>query len=547
MYFTKPTKKVPSYAYVMLAITLAYLTVEVPFSVHLIEFMGGNPSIADIDAIEVFGRVLTGFAVAIFILGAFVLPRLTFQNKLLRLAVIVMAAAASVGSTFVVLNSVADYLGTSSSPEQRREAFRTNVVKRQIAQNGIGDITATNSNDWLTFVSAIPSLSANTDQLMQIANVEQNGMITQEGYRALGAVEVARDVFFQLRDEIGLTLFKEFQQAFPDRERLEADARTAANRAMSDFNAYAQKTVFAWYWVDKAGKAKAAREAYKKHGLVFTDRQDPNNFDVFFPVFRAKYMEKAHGQVNKSIKEKFGVTIDPDISFASFLSLPAVNKEIRSSLSLPVSTIAINKDMSAADFSTHVYEPMAQNNKKLFERAFVAPAAKFADGEEFADLGINAVKMTSVPVMAILLSIAGAMLHIYKFSAYLIQVLVGRLKRPVIGGFARHVLGAAVMAIAFIGMGISGNSVTANEAFVQMKASTPVAVLMHGAIAIQPEFSRLGRGLGSIGPWNLIEPHLPAPVLFTVSISDQSAKSPSFKVILPSAEKIPVPTFRPVK
>jgi hypothetical protein len=105
------------------------------------------------------------------------------------------------------------------------------------------------------------------------------------------------------------------------------------------------------------------------------------------------------------------------------------------------------------------------------------------------------------------------------------------------------------MMVAFIGMGLSGNVVTSNIAFAQIKSDGPVAHLMHGAIAIQPEFSKLGRGFGSIGPWNLIVSHLPAPVLYKDAKIAKGAIAPVSELAVyaedVTLENIPVPTPRP--
>lgn len=552
MYFTKPVKKVPVYVYVMLVVTLAYLTIEVPFSVHLIEFMGGNPSIADIDAIEVFGRVLTGCAVAIFVVGALLLPRLKFRFKLLCMLGILLTTVGSIGGTFFALNHIADYLGKSSTPEQRRDAFRTNVVKRQIAQNGVGGIAVTNTNDWLTFVSAIPSLGASADELAQMANVEQSEMLSAEAYRALGSIEAGRKFFFSKMRDVAAEFFVEYEKGMEKYRAVRRDLTNKMNEDWERFNREADKRIGPYRLLtSKEGRAQTARAELRKYGLNFAAHQDPFNRYQFEAVYWSKFSQKINKEFQAASIKEFGVEIEPDLNLYGLLQDVGFQKKIREKFNLPSSSIPLNNNMTDAQFQKLVYEPLAAYNNKLFARAFIAPASKFADGEEFAELGINAVKMTQVPVMAILLSIAGAMLHIYKFSTYLIQVLYGRLKRPMINAGIRHGLGFAVMAISFIGMSMTGNVVTSNAAFAQMKSTGPVAQLMHVAIAIQPDFSKLGRGLGSIGPWNLVASHLPAPVLFTAvknsSVSPAASADLEVEIVNSAPENIPVPTPRPAR
>jgi hypothetical protein len=535
----------------MMFITLAYLTIEVPFSVYLVKFMGGNPSVSDVDSIEFFGRILTGCAVAIFVVGTCVLPRLNFKKSyILTVFWISVSSFISVFGTFHSLNYIADYLGTSSSPEERRIAFQTNVVKRQISAHGLGGMEISNSNDWLAFVSAIPTLGATSDELFAMSNVSKSEMINDESYRALGDLVAARKFFSVERLSATRIIYDEYQIAVGRYHEALKDLDREANRAYNTFEDLARvKSNGLWYWYNKKKKAEVARTELRKHGLVFSSRENPLDRDVFGYVFGKKYKGKVLDTFSKGMIEAFGSNLSPDLAFDEFSNHPAVHKKIRAVLHLPKSDVSLDGAMSDVDFNRLVYIPLAKKNAELFSRAFDAPASKFANGEEFEKLGTSAVKMIRVPVMAILLSIAGAMLHIYKFSTYLIQVLAGRAKLHFINTGVRHAFGFSIMMVAFIGMGLSGNVVTSNIAFAQIKSDGPVAHLMHGAIAIQPEFSKLGRGFGSIGPWNLIVSHLPAPVLYKDAKIAKGAIAPVSELAVyaedVTLENIPVPTPRP--
>ena len=65
---------VPKYIWVMLICTGGYLTIEIPYSMHLVSVLGGQPTQADIDIIEKVGRLLTGIAIALAYVGVFVYP-----------------------------------------------------------------------------------------------------------------------------------------------------------------------------------------------------------------------------------------------------------------------------------------------------------------------------------------------------------------------------------------------------------------------------------------------------------------------------------------
>lgn len=59
-----PNTKFSPYILFILVVTVCYLCVELAFNATLLDVCAGTGSIDDIDSVEFYGRVISGFAVA---------------------------------------------------------------------------------------------------------------------------------------------------------------------------------------------------------------------------------------------------------------------------------------------------------------------------------------------------------------------------------------------------------------------------------------------------------------------------------------------------
>lgn len=534
-------RKLPPYVPLMALVTACYLTVEIPFSVRLVEVLGGSPSKDDIDAMENFGRVLTGVAVSIWIVGVLLFPKLHARGKgmLFSLVAAAFVGMASTWATFTALDAVAHYTGFNSTGSDRKEAFLSVVARNQIAADGaIAGLSSTGGNDWNAFIAVSPMLSSG-ETLSSVYGTTPQDLARREARRLVGGPDDLRQALFGDQFDSVRQAFERYSKGSKEylsaKANLDADAADAWGRFQAELR-------------------KKYPEGLPGRGFTHASIVRHIKFDLGIPVdqhwsirdragFVGPYKKVALEKIEKAYSDEMllqlgkGQTIPAGLDLEGFSAQPAIQKRIREEIGLEPSSAVISPKMSAASFMSQVYAPKVAAAEREFEQAISAPASEFEAGGRFAKRGIDAVKAARLPAMAILLSIAGAALHIYKLSGYLSRLLSSSARIGFLGGPFRHAVAASVATVAFVVMASSGNAVVQSPAYSQVKGEGIYAALLHGAISIQPRFSMLGETLG-IGGWQAFAADMPIPV------SAIRHEAPAVAA-LPQGETVPLPTPAP--
>lgn len=510
-------RRLPSYIPLMALVTACYLTVEVPFSVRLVEVLGGSPSQSDIDRMESFGRVLTGVAVSIWIVGVLVFPRMAAKGRGLAasIAVASIVGLASTWATYATLDQIAAATGASSTGVERKAAFLSVMARNQIATNGgFGDLVASGSNDWKAFVAVSPAI-ASGEALAKAAGAAGADLASKEALRLVGDQEAYRAAVFGDRfDSI-----RSAYQRYADGSKKYLSAVSGLDRESAE----------AWDRF-QAELRKKYPDGLPGRGFTHASIVRHIKFDLGIPVdqnwsirdragFIGPYKQAAAEKIEKAYRDGIesglgdGQRIQPGLDIDGFSSHPAVQKRIREALGLPGATAAITPNMDSATFRAQVYAPRLADTQREVQAAVSADPSEFENGR-FAQRGVNAVKAARLPAMAILLSIAGAALHIFKLSGYVAALASSAMGIGYLGGPLRHAVAIGVAIATFVGMAASGNPVTQAAAYGQMKGNGVYSSLLHGAISIQPRFSALGEAIGSVGGWQAFASGMPSPEPF---------------------------------
>jgi len=531
-------RKLPPYVPLMALVTACYLTVEIPFSVRLVEVLGGSPSKEDIDAMENFGRMLTGVAVSIWIVGVLLFPRLHARGRgmLFSLVAAAFVGMASTWATFTALDAIAHYTGFNSTGMERKEAFLSVVARNQIAADGsIGGLASTGENDWNAFIAVSPMLSS-AETLSSVYGTNLQELVRSEARRLVGGPDQMRTALFGEQFESVRRAYERYSEGsrkyLDAKANLNADAAEAWNRLQAELHRKYPDGL------PESGFFQAPIVRHIKFDLgipvdQYWDIRDRAGFIGPYKTVALQKIEKAYSD-EMLLQMGEGETIRAGLDMDGFVAQPAIQKRIREAIGLASSTVAITPKMSEASFAAQVYAPKVAAAEREFAEAMSAPVSDFEAGGRFAKRGIDSVKAARLPAMAILLSIAGAALHIYKLSGYLSRLLSSTVRIGFLGGPFRHAVAASVAIAAFAAMASSGNAVVQSPAYSQVKGDGIYATLLHGAISIQPRFSTLGETLG-LGGWQAFAADMPTPVS---AIRHET----SSVAALPQGKSIPLPT-----
>jgi hypothetical protein len=506
----KNSKRFPWYLPFIAAVTGAYLMIEVPFSAHLLDVLAMNPSAADIDAVEKFGRVLTGIAVAIAFVGWF-LSRSYKVNRSVAGQVVgaILISIFSVGLTYLTLDRIAVATGDFSTATDRKDAFRS-VMAKQVMMNAVEhDMT---SSDWKAFV-AMASFIGDGNNMLEIAGNGAANASKSEAARRLGTVSDLKDRFFGKDFNSVRTAYLDYKSGV---EKYTKARRDADQQIAEGWNKYLVMRKRGGYErIDTPTELYHLRRRVISSGIPVTMSWHPNDRATFDAAHRSKLIGPIEDAYERGFEPYFGkgVVMKPGLDFAGFLAHPALQARLRKDASLPSAGAIIRPAMSDAEFMSAVYVPTREKLTAELERTGAAAVATFADGGTNAEAGKSAVRMATLPMLAIFLSLAGALLHVCKLSGFMTQIF-GRISGIdfLSGWKAKYAVGIPVAALFLAAMYIPGNVVTSSKTFDRLTASSSAAmnVAMDVVIGIQPRFQPIGHAMGGVGPWIAIGDFLPA-------------------------------------
>lgn len=511
---TNKNKRFPWYLPFIAAVTGAYLTIEIPFSAHLLDVLAANPSSDDIDAVEKFGRVLTGIAVAIAFVGWF-LARSEKIGRMIAGQVVgtVMIAVASVGLTYIVLDGIATATGDYSSAADRRNAFKS-VLAKQVMMDAVAHDET--SSDWKAF-TAMASYMGDGAKMLEIAGPGAANASKSEAARRLGTVADLRGRFFG-KDFNGVrAAYLDYKEGSEKYLKARRDVEKTVSEGWGKYLVMRHRA--GYETIINQTELNNLRRRVIGSGIPVGMNWNPGDRASFDAAHRSKLIGSVEDAYARGFKPYFGegVVMPPGFDFAAFLAHPALQARLRKDASLPSAAAVIRPAMSDTEFSNAVYLPMRDKLTSDLERTGAAALATFADGRENAEAGKSAVRMTTLPMLAIFLSLAGALLHVCKLSGYLTQI-VGRLASiDILSGWkAKYAVGIPVAALFLAAMYIPGNLVTSSKTFDRLTASSNAVmnVAMDVVIGIQPRFQPMGRAMGVVGPWTVIGGSLPASSQF---------------------------------
>jgi len=549
--YSKYSRRIPPYLPLMALVTAAYLTVEVPFSAHLLDVLGGMPTAEDIDAIERFGRVLTGCAVAIAVMGwifardhkrtvgwwdldAYQRGRRSppsFGGTLVRA---LLFGAISVGATYYVLDRIAVAIGEYSSGEERRAAFRSVLAKNAIAAGRLADgsfaqLDVGSAPAWKAFVSVAPALDTNGG-LLALAGVNGDRLRQDEANRRLGTPAEFKQTFFGESFNPVRGAYLDYKDGSARYLEAKQDAERKVRQGWNDYVDELRSR-----GMDRRAlsprEAQAVRDNVVRRGIPVPRNWHPHDRDGFVAAYRGALIPP----IEKAYRDGFerflgtGTVLPTGLDFEGFLAQPAVQRKIRSDARLPASGAVIRPNMSDKDFHAAVYAPTRQTVIADLGEMYKASAGDFAIGGRFDAEGRSAAQMAFIPSLALTLSLAGALLHICKLSGFLAQIVGYRAR--ILGlrtNKAKWGVGMAVSASMAAVMMLSGNAVTSSEGYARLTSvggyATPI---LTGSIAIQPMFQPIGHAVGEVGGWRFFTSMVPEtrPFKTDIAFADPEAKT----------------------
>lgn len=544
---------IPFHVLFMIVTTGLYLSVEVPFATYLLNIFGGQSAAADIHTVEEFGRVLTGIAVFIAVLGwmvpRFVVSRATMKQVLFTST---LTGAITIFGTFHLLNLYGTLSAEYASEKELRSAYVGMLARRVVAENGAGDLRPTAGDSaWNAFIataaatSDIPNLLKATD-----TNIKQ--LVADETVRTVGISSDMRERFFG-------TSFDKVRRSYNDyvdgsntfsnaMRNIERDGSREWDKYITDLRERYPEGIprRGWTTAGIRNKVKAKLPVSSEWDIV-----DRTGFMAAYRQVAVKEIKLAYADKITSLLGS-DAFLEPGLSFNAFLADNDVQKVVRSNLKrdldIDIGNSVVNPGMSSASFDTTIYRPYL--TKVANDLADVAINDDVRLSGVQLDMAKKAYQAATLPATALLLSLAGAALHVFKFASYLAQAygfMRGSLRLS--HGRFKFATGAVVLLCGVATMLILGDSVTTAKTYRSINSDGIYSTVVRNAVSIQPSFQTFSTALATTGLWSVVSASLPQPKPFIVRTS--TGTTASAVVDADQAEvgsdlmTIPTPTPRP--
>ncbi|NTA19828.1 hypothetical protein [Agrobacterium tumefaciens] len=464
----------------MLGMIGLYLCIEVPFSGYLMHLIAHGANQDQISVVEKFGRVLTGVAIFLAFVGSSLIPYCRFEFPKLSeaIGVSVLGVLLTIGGTYAALWAVGQYSPLLVSQEALKQSYENVILQNELRERGLGDLKPDlSSASWNAFIATVPVIADRDRTLAMIENPDQ--LAQREAKRQLGSIEQFRTRFFdQVSPEIerSYSSYRQASDAYLNAVgRIDRDAAQEWNRYVDELRRRYPDGVPTRGYTAAGIRKKVRAEIPVSENWHVLDRGS----------FIAAYRKKARQEI---ASRSSGMDLKPGLSLVEFWQTKKVQNEIGGQIDRdfdfqPSGTI--HPEMSSKQFAARVYVP-------AFEHVLEGIRSDKTN-EELQE----AHRIATLPAMALLLSLAGTALHVFKGSGYAAS-LIG-LKRY------RHYAAGAVLIAGIALMSLKGGGITEASVYQDSKARGLYAQIVEQAIRIQPGFDTFAEVFRSTGIWSRVE------------------------------------------
>ncbi len=438
----------------MLALSVAYLLVELSFSARLLDAVGA-PGRVDVTRIEIWGRLLSGVAVALLLWSAVILPSAARAGDTWRKTIpwLAVAAAISVAGMWLLQHLIISHLVGRSTPPERQAAaaivaLNNGLVDGRVRFAGLPDDPSElrallGSPEGKAMLAFLPFATGRSDTLVDRARPVVLDIVERQVSEAMGRPEIAFNGPWRESIRALNARYQDYVRAQRSYEAtLQAIPAQQEEAWRSYLNSLAPTRVAPPNIPDRM--FPQIRQRVRERGIDVAPDWNPNNRGGM----DAAVARKVRGQADASWRSGFesrGAPILPtDLrDSAAFFGDPRIQSEWRSKLGIE-RAVRLEATWSYAQWRQAVWDPAFASAVEERIRPLQVAAEEFREGGSQAERGREAVEAMVVPPIALFFSLVGALAHLAKIASGLVG-LVPRLPRLApLGVWLATFLGLAV-------------------------------------------------------------------------------------------------------
>lgn len=472
-------------------LTAIYLCFELAFNARLLDVVGSAASNDQIHQIELFGRSLSGIAVALVLLQFLLSSRTRRKSDSPTGLAIVFWCMLSGLIVFGSLQILVEQLVERSTPEFRRASLNILLVQRALVNGGVqldgldDDTQLFTQPAGKAFLALFPVMAISIDRLDEKIRGAKLELIARHVRQELGG---AAGYYARYVSAIQSTQDQwQRYQKIPTTVDLSAEVTRRQDRAWADYIADLGRRGWTPSTVPPMARSSVLRKVRSQVSL-------PSNWDLsdeasFREAVARQVRKRAGATRNDGNLIVKGHRIPPGLSWSAFFAHTGIQAELREKLKLPAGMTLQPSYANGASFDRDVFTPLVRETAKRELRSYDAPLNTFTDGSQNTLVGLDAARAVIVPPIALFFSLLGAVGHLAKLSYLLLRLLVVTV--PFLNTKARHlwIVPFCVLALVWTGLSWSENAVTRSRLYAYMnqqvlQSKGPAAGLLINALHV---------------------------------------------------------------
>lgn len=428
----------------MLAATGLYLLFEIPFGSLVLDVVGSAATTAEIERLEWTGRVFTALAVLIVVWGT-LFDRYVDGLADLRRTYVAMALAALVVVPVVhqaVWYAVEAFVA-SSSPAARQRAANAQLLRTELfsSKPRIAGLPVEpgvlQQPEWKAFAAAAPMVGIAEPRALASVSSSFQALLRRNVEERMGGP----DEFRRKEFEPALVELHKAYDGYRDGVKIRAEALGPAGRGADDrwkdWQTFMTKVSAGMEFSPSDVRNLRAKLATK--GVRMSDDQDPRSERDFKRAVMGEAVKPVESAFDARVREALGRdgVLPRDIdTFARFAAQAPVQAKMKSLLGMDEGASALPVDAQGPAFEKGVYRPVIDAVQRRLSASYLGEPGTFADGAKDGVLGRDVFRASLVPPVALLLSLLGILVHVFKFSNY--ALILRSLGRPGNAGRSRR-------------------------------------------------------------------------------------------------------------
>jgi hypothetical protein len=459
---------------VLIALSIVYLTFELAFNARLLDVVGGGASLDEVHAIEVFGRSLSGIAVALMVLGYLWKKRADSKSGSPGWFKIFVICALSAGLVYVALKATVEYMASTSDAEFRRASLNLLLLQDALVDGKVelegltGDPGLFATPQGKAFLALFPALALSVERLDEKISKAKLELIKRQVRQSLGGVKKFYDRYQDGVDEIRRK-YADYRRLPTDALDVDAEVRKQQDKAWEDY----LRDLGQRGWTPST-----VPSAYQQRVVSTVRRKVPVSAS-WTPSDEVGFREAVASQVRKRLAKVPGADgvmvggrrVPPGLSWNEFFAHEGIQAELRRKLELPTGTRLLPVYDSAPAFDQAVMRPVVAQRATRELRRYEAPVSTFGHGGTNESAGLDSARAVIVPPFALFFSLIGALLHVGKIFYLMHQTLRRGAAQvhPIRTGVEGIVLIIVVVATSLALLRAMENDITRSSLYVYMK------------------------------------------------------------------------------